>query len=47
VDTRKRAACDLVKVLFKYFEVKVTEILGPYTQVDYNERNVVIEQFTL
>ncbi|RLU15268.1 hypothetical protein DMN91_012262 [Ooceraea biroi] len=41
VDTRKRAACDLVKVLFKYFEVKVTEILGPYTQVNYNKKDII------
>ncbi|XP_024946747.1 exportin-2 isoform X2 [Cephus cinctus] len=33
VDTRRRAACDLVKVLSKYFEVKIMEIFGAYIQV--------------
>ncbi|XP_058804999.1 exportin-2 [Phymastichus coffea] len=32
VDTRRRAACDLVKVLSKYFEVKIMEIFGAYIQ---------------
>ncbi|KAL7294315.1 hypothetical protein TKK_0012326 [Trichogramma kaykai] len=30
VDTRRRAACDLVKVLSKYFEDKIMEIFGSY-----------------
>ncbi|CAK9813415.1 Cse1 [Anthophora plagiata] len=33
VDTRRRAACDLVKVLSKYFESKIMEIFGAYIQV--------------
>ncbi|CAL7948888.1 unnamed protein product [Xylocopa violacea] len=33
VDTRRRAACDLVKVLSKYFEAKIMEIFGAYIQV--------------
>ena len=33
VDTRRRAACDLVKVLSKSFEVKIMEIFGAYIQV--------------
>jgi hypothetical protein len=33
VDTRRRAACDLVKVLSRYFEGKITEIFGSYVQV--------------
>ncbi|XP_046736247.1 exportin-2 [Diprion similis] len=33
VDTRRRAACDLVKVLSKYFEAKIMEIFGSYIQV--------------
>ncbi|KAK1138134.1 hypothetical protein K0M31_002618 [Melipona bicolor] len=33
VDTRRRAACDLVKVLSKYFEGKIMEIFGAYIQV--------------
>lgn len=34
IDTRRRAACDLVKVLSKYFEVKIMEIFGAYIQVN-------------
>ncbi|XP_020283895.1 exportin-2 isoform X1 [Pseudomyrmex gracilis] len=33
VDTRRRAACDLVRVLSKYFEAKIMEIFGAYIQV--------------
>lgn len=33
VDTRRRAACDLVKVLSKYFEGKIMEIFGKYIEV--------------
>lgn len=33
VDTRRRAACDLVKVFSKYFEDKIIEIFGSYIQV--------------
>jgi hypothetical protein len=33
VDTRRRAACDLVRVLSRYFEGKITEIFGSYVQV--------------
>ncbi|XP_076289313.1 chromosome segregation 1 [Lasioglossum baleicum] len=33
VDTRRRAACDLVKVLSKSFEAKIMEIFGAYIQV--------------
>ncbi|XP_053981476.1 exportin-2 isoform X2 [Hylaeus anthracinus] len=33
VDTRRRAACDLVKVLSKSFESKIMEIFGAYIQV--------------
>ncbi|XP_076244499.1 chromosome segregation 1 [Calliopsis andreniformis] len=33
VDTRRRAACDLVKVLSKSFETKIMEIFGAYIQV--------------
>ena len=36
VDTRRRAACDLVKVLSKYFESKIMEIFGAYIQVSTN-----------
>ncbi|KAJ8681341.1 hypothetical protein QAD02_017128 [Eretmocerus hayati] len=32
VDTRRRAACDLVKVLSKSFESKIMEIFGAYIQ---------------
>ncbi|XP_001606668.1 exportin-2 [Nasonia vitripennis] len=32
VDTRRRAACDLVKVLSKSFEAKIMEIFGAYIQ---------------
>lgn len=34
VDTRRRAACDLVKVLSKYFEAKIMDIFGAYIQVN-------------
>ncbi|XP_014473995.1 PREDICTED: exportin-2 isoform X2 [Dinoponera quadriceps] len=33
IDTRRRAACDLVKVLSKYFEMKIMEIFGAYIQI--------------
>jgi exportin-2 (importin alpha re-exporter) len=33
VDTRRRAACDLVKALSKSFEVQMTEIFGRYVAV--------------
>ncbi|XP_076182593.1 chromosome segregation 1 [Ptiloglossa arizonensis] len=33
VDTRRRAACDLVKVLSRSFEVKIMEIFGAYIQI--------------
>lgn len=33
VDTRRRAACDLVKVFSKYFEDKIMEIFGAYIQI--------------
>ncbi|XP_033214129.1 exportin-2 isoform X2 [Belonocnema kinseyi] len=33
VDTRRRAACDLVKVLSKYFEDKIMDIFGTYIQI--------------
>ncbi|XP_012275464.1 exportin-2 isoform X2 [Orussus abietinus] len=33
VDTRRRAACDLVKVLSKYFEAKIMDIFGTYIQI--------------
>jgi hypothetical protein len=33
VDTRRRAACDLVRVLSRYFEEKITEIFSSYVQV--------------
>lgn len=33
VDTRRRAACDLVKVLSKFFEEKMMTIFGQYVQV--------------
>jgi len=32
VDTRRRAACDLVKGLSKHFEEKITQIFGSYVQ---------------
>lgn len=35
VDTRRRAACDLVKVLSKSFESNIMEIFGAYIQVRY------------
>lgn len=34
VDTRRRAACDLVKVLAKHFGAKVMEIFGVYIVVN-------------
>ncbi|PSN33093.1 Exportin-2 [Blattella germanica] len=33
VDTRRRAACDLVKVLSRYFEDRMTQIFSSYVQV--------------
>lgn len=30
--TRRRSACDLVKVLSRYFQQEITNILGPYVQ---------------
>ena len=33
VDTRRRAACDLVKALSKFFEPQMTDIFGRYVQV--------------
>lgn len=33
IDTRRRAACDLVKTLSQKFEVKIFEIFGQYIQV--------------
>ncbi len=33
VDTRRRAACDLVKVLTKYFEQEIKEIFVTYVKV--------------
>lgn len=38
VDTRRRAACDLVKVLSKYFEAKIMDIFGAYIQVNIIEK---------
>lgn len=43
VDTRRRAACDLVKVLSKYFEAKIMEIFGAFIQVNrVVHRNICI-----
>jgi exportin-2 (importin alpha re-exporter) len=44
VDTRRRAACDLVRVLSRYFEEKITEIFSSYVQVcmQYFSEMVVI-----
>jgi hypothetical protein len=33
VDTRRRAACDLVRVLSRYYEEKITGIFSSYVQV--------------
>lgn len=33
--TRRRSACDLVKVLSRYFQQEITNILGPYVQVKF------------
>lgn len=33
IDTRRRAACDLVNTLSQNFEVKIMEIFGQYLQV--------------
>jgi len=33
VDTRRRAACDLVRVLSHYYEEKITGIFSSYVQV--------------
>lgn len=38
VDTRRRAACDLVKILSKYFEGRIMEIFGAYIQVNIIKR---------
>lgn len=35
VDTRRRAACDLVKVLAQHYEEKMMTIFGQYVQVRY------------
>jgi exportin-2 (importin alpha re-exporter) len=32
VDTRRRAACDLVKGLSRYFEPQITSIFGKYIE---------------
>ncbi|KAK2727938.1 exportin-2-like [Artemia franciscana] len=32
VDTRRRAACDLVRALSKFFETKMTQVFGTYIQ---------------
>ncbi|XP_043276599.1 exportin-2 [Venturia canescens] len=37
VDTRRRAACDLVKVLAKYFGAKIMDILGHYVMLRLSE----------
>lgn len=34
VDTRRRAACDLVNTLSQHFEQRIMEIFGNYLQVD-------------
>lgn len=41
VDTRRRAACDLVKVLSKYFEAKIMDIFGAYIQVAIIEKTLI------
>lgn len=33
VDTRRRAACDLVRALSRYFEQKMTEVFSQYVQL--------------
>lgn len=33
VDTRRRAACDLVRALSRHFEQQMTAIFGQYVQV--------------
>lgn len=33
IDTRRRAACDLVKILSQHFETKIIEIFGRYLEV--------------
>lgn len=33
IDTRRRAACDLVKALSRYFEEKITQVFSQYVQV--------------
>lgn len=35
VDTRRRAACDLVKSLSRYFEPQMTQIFAQYVQVKF------------
>jgi len=42
VDTRRRAACDLVKVLSKYFEAKIMDIFGAYIQVNIIEKLLIV-----
>jgi len=42
VDTRRRAACDLVKVLSKYFEAKIMDIFGAYIQVNIVEKTMIL-----
>jgi len=39
VDTRRRAACDLVKGLSRHFEEKITQIFGSYVQTMLQEYN--------
>lgn len=41
VDTRRRAACDLVKGLSRYFEAQITEIFGAYVKrmLDHYDTN--------
>lgn len=35
VDTRRRAACDLVNTLSQHFEQRIMEIFGQYLEVTY------------
>jgi len=46
VDTRRRAACDLVKVLSKYFEAKIMDIFGAYIQVNIIEKLLIVILFS-
>lgn len=41
VDTRRRAACDLVNTLSLHFEQRIMEIFGKYLQVNL-DKNVVL-----